>query len=134
MFGSISTISRVAGLLTALRGADTLVPGRSRFMDRRHFLTGASAAALASRTKAADTGKSGPVRTQPLRANYWGTEFYGEEEQQQVTEVISTRSPFRWYGDTQPMKVATFEKSSPKRCRPVSRWALRPARPRCSVP
>jgi 8-amino-3,8-dideoxy-alpha-D-manno-octulosonate transaminase len=79
-------------------------------MDRRHFLTGASAAALASRTKAADTGKSGPVRTQPLRANYWGTEFYGEEEQQQVTEVISTRSPFRWYGDTQPMKVATFEK------------------------
>lgn len=78
-------------------------------MDRRHFLTGASAAALASHTKAADS-KTGPVRTKPLRAGYWGTGFYGEEEQQQVADVLSTRSPFRWYGDVQPMKVATFEK------------------------
>lgn len=78
-------------------------------MNRRRFLAGASVAAVTG-AHAADTGTSRPVRTQPLRAGYWGTEFYGEEEQQQVADVLSTRSPFRWYGNVQPVKVATFER------------------------
>ncbi len=52
-----------------------------------------------------------PVRSRPLKAGYWGSEFYDQQEQQQVTEVLNARSPFRWYGPQPPLKVATFEKN-----------------------
>jgi 8-amino-3,8-dideoxy-alpha-D-manno-octulosonate transaminase len=83
-------------------------------INRRRFLAAAAgAASLAPQTfpKSSEDGV-GPVREKPLKADYWGTQFYDEKELQQLTEVHSNRQPFRWYGsgDRPPMKVATFEK------------------------
>ena len=82
-------------------------------MDRRTFL--AAAAALAGSTPstptlAADGGK--PVRSKPLRATYFGPEYYDDKELAQLREVLEKRQPFRWYGSGKqpPMKVLTFEK------------------------
>src|SRR3989441_10619217 len=82
-------------------------------MDRRKFLAGAAAATGASRaaTKLAISGGA-PVRTKPLKTGFWGPQYYGEEDQQQLRDVLTTKRPFRWYGPgaDPPMKVATFEK------------------------
>jgi 8-amino-3,8-dideoxy-alpha-D-manno-octulosonate transaminase len=52
-----------------------------------------------------------PVREKPLRAGYWGSEFYDERERAEVLEVLETKSPFRWYGPgAPPKKVLQFEK------------------------
>jgi dTDP-4-amino-4,6-dideoxygalactose transaminase len=81
-------------------------------MNRRELL--AVAATVAVRAEAASTlavngGK--PVREKPLRAGYWGPEFYDDKERAELLEVIETRSPFRWYGPAaQPRKVLQFEK------------------------
>jgi hypothetical protein len=80
-------------------------------MNRRDFVgvvaVGAGGATLAP---AAEGGK--PVRETPLVPDYWGPQFYDEQERQQLTEVLETGRPFRWYGrgNQRPMKVATFEK------------------------
>ena len=94
-------------------------------MNRRAFVL--AAAATASGTRAAgglavEGGK--PIRETPLRAGYWGTEFYDEKEREQVVEVINTGRPFRWYGpgNQPPMKVATFEKEFAARMQ--TRFAL----------
>jgi 8-amino-3,8-dideoxy-alpha-D-manno-octulosonate transaminase len=65
-----------------------------------------------------------PVRSSPLKADYWGTQFYDEKELQQLTEVHNSRLPFRWYGSggRVPTKVATFEKEWAARMQ--SRFAL----------
>src|SRR6266852_4725877 len=82
-------------------------------IDRRKFLAAAGAGVSASKAepKLALAGGT-PVRAKPLKAGFWGPQYYGEEEQQQLNDVLSTRRPFRWYGpgDEPPMKVATFEK------------------------
>ncbi|MBI3210668.1 MAG: DegT/DnrJ/EryC1/StrS family aminotransferase [Candidatus Solibacter usitatus] len=76
-------------------------------MDRRQFVGAIGAAAAPA--LAAEGGA--PVRKTPLRPGYWGTQYYNQQEQQQLTEVIESGRPFRWYGPGgQPMKVATFEK------------------------
>lgn len=82
-------------------------------MDRRQFLGRAGvgflgASGLAIQGAAAD----GPVRATPLRASFWGPEFYDEKELGQLHDVHGSRSPFRWYGPGKqmPPKVATFEK------------------------
>jgi 8-amino-3,8-dideoxy-alpha-D-manno-octulosonate transaminase len=80
-------------------------------MDRRTFMTAAAAATVSGAPAlAAEGGK--PVRTTPLRPNYYGPLFYDEKEREQLNEVLETRRPFRWYGpgSQPPMKVATFEK------------------------
>ena len=94
-------------------------------MDRRSFL--ATAAALAGRnpktpTLAADGGK--PVRTQPLRASYFGPEYYDDKELVELRDVLEKRLPFRWYGPGKqpPMKVLSFEKELAARMR--TRFAL----------
>ena len=51
-----------------------------------------------------------PVRSTPLRAGYWGTQFYDEQERVQLLEVLEAKSPFRWYGANPPAKVLPFEK------------------------
>jgi hypothetical protein len=53
-----------------------------------------------------------PVRATPLKAGFFGTQYYDEQERHQVEEVIKTRQPFRWYGpgSSPPLKVATFER------------------------
>jgi 8-amino-3,8-dideoxy-alpha-D-manno-octulosonate transaminase len=85
-------------------------------IDRRKFLAAASLVAGSAR------GSSG--RTTPLKANFWGTQYYDEKEQQQLTDVLSARQPFRWYGpgSTPPMKVASFEREFAARMQ--TRYAL----------
>src|SRR5262249_31890300 len=51
-------------------------------------------------------------------------QFYDEKELQQLTEVHSSRQPFRWYGpgNQPPQKVGTFEKEWANRMQ--TRFAL----------
>ncbi len=82
-------------------------------MDRRAFLTAAGVAALGlpiAREYMAQEKR--PVRNKPLTANYWGTQYYDEKEQEQLLDVHHSQLPFRWYGfgNRPPLKVATFEK------------------------
>ena len=79
-------------------------------MKRREFVAAVSASAIASGANQAKAATGTPVRSEPLQAGYWGTEFYDDAEQQQITDVLNARSPFRWYGPKPPVKVATFEK------------------------
>jgi 8-amino-3,8-dideoxy-alpha-D-manno-octulosonate transaminase len=93
---------------------------------RRKFL--AAAAGLAALDVRTARGASGtdirPVRETPLKAGYWGTQFYDEQELQQLSEVHGRRQPFRWYGpgDQPPGKVAAFEKEWAERMQ--TRFAL----------
>jgi len=82
-------------------------------VDRRTFLAAAAALAGSSSsppTLAADGGK--PVRVKPLRATFYGPEYYDDLELAQLRDVLAKRQPFRWYGpgSQPPMKVLTFEK------------------------
>jgi 8-amino-3,8-dideoxy-alpha-D-manno-octulosonate transaminase len=82
-------------------------------LSRRQFLTvAASGVTLARPVPKLSEDGGRPVRDKPLKADYWGTQFYDEKELQQLTEVHTSRQPFRWYGpgNQPPMKVATFEK------------------------
>ena len=81
-------------------------------LNRRQFLAvAASGATLAQPVSKLGEDGGRPVRDKPLRADYWGTRFYDDKELQQLTEVHSSRQPFRWYGpgSQPPTKVATFE-------------------------
>jgi 8-amino-3,8-dideoxy-alpha-D-manno-octulosonate transaminase len=83
--------------------------------NRRLFLAATAGAAITGKLSAAETMT--PVRSEPLRATYWGPEYYDDKEQQELTEVLNSHSPFRWYGPGKkpPMKVATFEKEFAQR-------------------
>lgn len=94
-------------------------------VDRRTFLAAATAtagAAQAAPQLAVEGGK--PVREKPLRADYWGPQYYDAKERQQLADVLETGRPFRWYGrgNEPPMKVATFEKEFAQRM--GTRYAL----------
>jgi len=74
-------------------------------MIHRRELFAAAVAAAVNKAQAA------PVREKPLRATYWGAEFYDDKERAEVLDVLETRSPFRWYGPgAPPKKVLQFEK------------------------
>ncbi|HEY3454361.1 MAG TPA: DegT/DnrJ/EryC1/StrS family aminotransferase [Bryobacteraceae bacterium] len=90
-------------------------------MHRRAFLSTATAAAVISNAKPAD-GSDRPVRNQPLRASYWGSQYYDDKEREQLMDVVNNQSPFRWYGKVQPLKVVTFEKEFAQRM--GTRYAL----------
>src|SRR5262245_33343489 len=81
---------------------------------RREFLAAAAVSTAASQAAEERLAVSGgsPVRTKPLRASYWGTQYYDDKEEQQLMDVLSARQPFRCYGPggEPPAKVATFEK------------------------
>jgi 8-amino-3,8-dideoxy-alpha-D-manno-octulosonate transaminase len=82
-------------------------------MDRRKFVGAVAAAAGTAGTTAKLAAQGGtPVRSTPLKADYWGPQYYDQQERQQLNDVLETGRPFRWYGrgDQAPMKVATFEK------------------------
>jgi 8-amino-3,8-dideoxy-alpha-D-manno-octulosonate transaminase len=100
-------------------------------VDRRGFLTAATGAAslglfasagsLASAPspRAAGTGALAldggpPVRSTMLEAKLSGPQYYDDEEQRELLEVLKNRSPFRWWGiDPQgkpPDKCMNFEK------------------------
>ena len=81
-------------------------------MQRRKFL---AAAALASAVPANSAEKPAinggvPVRSTPLRAGYWGSQYYDDKERAELLDVLEARSPFRWYGEHPPLKVLQFEK------------------------
>ncbi len=82
-------------------------------MNRRAFLAAGAAAAGTSRAaqKLAKEGGT-PVRATPLNARYFGPLYYDDKERAELTEVLETGRPFRWYGPGKepPRKVATFEK------------------------
>ena len=77
---------------------------------------------MAATSAAAAMASEAKKRTEPLRATYWGPQYYDEKEQQQLTDVLNSRSPFRWYGPQTPQKVLTFEKEFAERMQ--SRFAL----------
>lgn len=82
-------------------------------MHRRKFV--AAAAALSTAASAAPPAKPAieggtPVRSTPLRAGYWGSQFYDEKERAELLDVLDAQSPFRWYGAHTPAKVLQFEK------------------------
>ena len=81
-------------------------------INRRDLLAVAGAVAVGAQGAsplAVNGGK--PVREKPLRAGYWGPEFYDDKERAELLEVLETRSPFRWYGPgAPPKKVLQFEK------------------------
>jgi dTDP-4-amino-4,6-dideoxygalactose transaminase len=81
-------------------------------ISRRNFLL-SSALAGVSATRVA--GQIDTTRTTPRAhpsTDYFGTQFYGQEERAELMEVLESRCPFRWYGpgNRQPAKVSTFEK------------------------
>jgi dTDP-4-amino-4,6-dideoxygalactose transaminase len=72
---------------------------------RREFLaTTAAASGAASAEK--------PVREKPLVSTYWGTQYYDAGEREQISDVLESRNPFRYYGHgaEPPGKAATFER------------------------
>jgi dTDP-4-amino-4,6-dideoxygalactose transaminase len=81
-------------------------------INRRQLLGAAAAVAAGAKgasTLAVNGGK--PVREKPLRAGYWGSEFYDDKERAELIDVLEARSPFRWYGPgPAPKKVLQFEK------------------------
>lgn len=79
-------------------------------MKRRTFLAMAAAAGTAGALPAGEEDER-PVRARPLRAGYYGTEYYDDQERNELADVLETRSPFRWYGPgpKPPRKVADFE-------------------------
>jgi 8-amino-3,8-dideoxy-alpha-D-manno-octulosonate transaminase len=96
-------------------------------MERRNFLAAAAAAAAGAKGQDAPplaTAGGTPVRAQPLRSGYWGTQFYDEKERAELLEVLETRRPFRWYGTgaEPPNKTATFEREFAARMQ--TRFAL----------
>ncbi|PYV43800.1 MAG: glutamine--scyllo-inositol aminotransferase [Acidobacteria bacterium] len=94
-------------------------------MDRRKFLATSGVATLGAKIVSNSLAADGkPVREKPLKADYWGPEFYDEKERQELLDVHSSHRPFRWYGpgDQPPMKVASFEKEFAARMQ--TRFAL----------
>jgi 8-amino-3,8-dideoxy-alpha-D-manno-octulosonate transaminase len=77
-------------------------------MQRRTFVSAMSVAAAA---------KPSTRREKPIRAGFWGTQYYDEHERQQLMDVLETRQPFRWYGSAKepPAKVATLEREFAQR-------------------
>ncbi len=75
-------------------------------MNRRRFLAAASVSA------AVRPAFAKPVRDTPLHATYFGPLYYDAKERQELTDVVETGRPFRWYGPgtEPPAKVLTFEK------------------------
>ena len=69
-------------------------------MKRRHFVAATAAAAVPA------SGETQPRKA--LKVNHWGPEFYDEAEQRELTAVIESRNPFRWYAGADS-KVLAFE-------------------------
>lgn len=92
-------------------------------VDRRKFLASTAAVAGGAVPGLAQSGGK-PVREKPLKADFWGPQYYDAKERQQVVDVLETGTPFRWYGrgSKPPMKVLTFEREWAKRTN--TRFAL----------
>ncbi len=94
---------------------------RRKFVAAAAALTTRAARAAAPPAKLAIDGGS-PVRSTPLKAGYWGTQYYDDKERAEVLDVLDAQSPFRWYGAQKPVKVLQFEKEFAARMQ--SKYAL----------
>jgi len=84
----------------------------SQMINRRNFLLSSAIAGVsATRVSGQSETAAAKLRVRPS-ADYFGPQFYGEEERAELMDVFESRSPFRWYGpnNRQPAKVVTFEK------------------------
>jgi 8-amino-3,8-dideoxy-alpha-D-manno-octulosonate transaminase len=80
-------------------------------MHRRGFLAAAAATAALhaeDRPQLAVNGGA-PVRTRPLTGPNWGPQYFDEQEQAQLTDVLASRNPFRYNNPPDKSKVALFE-------------------------
>jgi 8-amino-3,8-dideoxy-alpha-D-manno-octulosonate transaminase len=93
-------------------------------MNRRTFLSATAAAGFAGIDSDLAINGGKPVRSTPLRATYFGPEYFDEKERQELLQVLGSRQPFRWYGPgpRPPDKVATLERELATRMR--TRYAL----------
>ncbi len=82
-------------------------------MQRRAFL----AAAAGAFTAPANSANGSPLRAQPLKPGFFGTEYYDEQERRELLDVLEKRQPFRWYGpgSQPPRKVADLETALARR-------------------
>ncbi len=77
----------------------------------------AGSAVAAARPGAADEGKLAidggtPVRSEPLHSAPYGPQFYDDVEKQELIEVLESKYPFRWWGESS--KVLQFEQAFAK--------------------
>src|ERR1700733_8464318 len=88
------------GLILMVSHSERIDSDRSLLMINRRQLLGAAAAAAAGAKAAPTLALNGgkPVREKPLKAGYWGSEFYDDKERAELMDVLDARSPFRWYG------------------------------------
>jgi 8-amino-3,8-dideoxy-alpha-D-manno-octulosonate transaminase len=80
-------------------------------MDRRAFLAAAAAGTVTCAAGGEQLAVNGgtPVRSQPLGTANWGPLYYDDKEQEQLTEVVQGRKPFRFANPLDKSKVAIFE-------------------------
>src|SRR5689334_1362257 len=80
-------------------------------MHRRGFLAAAAAAAAvhADDTPQLAVNGGAPVRTRPLTGPNWGPQYYDEQEQGHLVDVLAARNPFRYNNPPDRSKVALFE-------------------------
>jgi 8-amino-3,8-dideoxy-alpha-D-manno-octulosonate transaminase len=73
-------------------------------IDRRTLLAGLPAAAGLSAQE--NPGAARAARPSPGNP---GTQFYDEQERRELNEALDSRTLFRWYGPSKPVKTAAFE-------------------------
>src|ERR1700726_3964084 len=92
-------------------------------MKRRDFLAvSVAAAASADANPQLAVNGGAPVRSEPLAGPNWGPQYYDNQEQTQLTEVLEGHNPFRFSNLPEKSKVATFEKECAARMR--TKYAL----------
>jgi 8-amino-3,8-dideoxy-alpha-D-manno-octulosonate transaminase len=80
-------------------------------MHRRGFLAATTAAAAlhADDTPQLAVDGGAPVRSRSLTGPNWGPQYYDEQEQTHLADVLAGRNPFRYSNPPDKSKVALFE-------------------------
>ncbi|HJZ96199.1 MAG TPA: DegT/DnrJ/EryC1/StrS family aminotransferase [Candidatus Solibacter sp.] len=93
-------------------------------MHRRNFLAAAAAATALHADDSPQLAVNGgtPVRTRPLTAPNWGPQYFDQQEQGHLTDVLASRNPFRYNNPPDKSKVALFENAFAARMQ--TRYAL----------
>jgi 8-amino-3,8-dideoxy-alpha-D-manno-octulosonate transaminase len=95
-------------------GANIFKIAEDRNFSRRDFLSrsclalsGTTIALSAKKLAGKDSNKSNTVPN--INPGYIGSQFFDEQEEQALLEVLESRSPFRYWGHSKPTKVLHFE-------------------------
>jgi dTDP-4-amino-4,6-dideoxygalactose transaminase len=81
----------------------------TRSLSRRGFLAQTCLAASALRIQAAPANSSPPPNASEIDPGFVGPQFFDEQEQRALREVLESGSPFRYWGPGRPQKVQRFE-------------------------